>query len=197
MSRDDGFDVADVATGHLDDPKVKALWRELAPDQARMSRALMLHFATLLASWRQGCRVTVDEAVPVWLAPDAELVTALVAVRLLDRTRRIPARSWKGWFGPAWERREARRESGRLGGLRARGKRSLADALHTLDSGANSGATATPHLTGRPSGRPSVPSDRPSVNARETVQGTNGRRDVPLAELSTPPLGYVASKVKP
>ena len=178
MSRDDGFDVADVATGHLDDPKVKALWRELAPDQDRMSRALMLHFATLLASWRQGCRVTVDEAVPVWLAPDAELVAVLVSTKLLDRTRRIPARSWKGWFGPAWERREARREAGRKGG-QASGKRRF--------------SIAEP---GRPSGRPSVPSDRPSVNARETVQGTNGRRDVPLAELSTPPLGYVASKTR-
>lgn len=158
MSRDDGFDVADVATGHLDDPKVKALWRELAPDQSRMSRALMLHFATLLASWRQGCRVTVDEAVPVWLEPDVELVAALVTVKLLDHARRVPARSWRGWFGPAWDRREARREAGRKGG-QASGKRRF--------------SSAEPD---RPTGRSvrTVRQDRPSVG--ETVQGTeNGR----------------------
>ena len=116
MSREDGFDVADVATGHLDDPKVKALWRSLAPDQDRMSRALALHLATLLASWRQGCRVTVTEAVPVWLDPDESLVKALTDARLLDRTGRIPPKSWRGWFGPAWERREKRRKAGALGG---------------------------------------------------------------------------------
>ena len=168
MSRDDGFDVADMATGHLDDPKVKALWRELAPDQNRMSRALMLHFATLLASWRQGCRVTVDEAVPVWLEPDAELVAALVSTKMLDR---IPARSWKGWFGPAWDRREARREAGRRGGI-ASGKTRQPPREA---SGKHGFSIAEP---GRPSGRPSVPSDRPSssrASAKEaTVQGTNG-----------------------
>jgi hypothetical protein len=116
MSRDDGFEVADVAAGHLDDPKVKALWRALGPDQDRMSRALLLHLATLLASWRQGARVTVTEAVPVWLEPDAELVAALVDARLLDKSGRIPPRSWKGWFGPAWDRREKRRRAGALGG---------------------------------------------------------------------------------
>ena len=127
MSRDDGFDVADLSTGHLDDPKVKALWRALGPDQDRMSRALLLHLATLIASWRQGTRVSVDEAVPVWLDPDAELVAALVDAKLLDRTGRIPVRSWKGWFGPAWERREARREAGRKGG-QASGKHRLSIA---------------------------------------------------------------------
>jgi hypothetical protein len=157
MSREDGFDVADVATGHLDDPKVKALWRALAPDQDRMSRALMLHVATLLASWRQGSRVTVTEAVPVWLDPDPELVAALVDARLLDKTGRIPPRSWKGWFGPAWERREVRRESGRKGG-QASGKRRL--------------SVAEPD---RPSGRSvrTVRQDRPS---RENVP-SNGTND--------------------
>jgi hypothetical protein len=134
VSREDGFDVADVATGHLDDPKVKALWRALAPDQDRMSRALTLHLAVLLASWRQGCRVTVYEAVPVWLDPDAELVAALVTARLLDKSGRVPPRSWKGWFGPAWERREARRESGRKGG-QASGKRRLSVAEPDRPSG--------------------------------------------------------------
>ena len=177
MSRDDGCDVAAVATGHLDAPRVKALWRELAPDQDRMSRALMLHFATLLASWRQGCRVTVDEAVPVWLEPDAELVAALVKVRLLDRTRRVPLHSWKGWFGPAWDRREARREAGRKGG-QVSGKRRF--------------SIAEPD---RPTGRSVRPSIRPSVAGEATVQGTNGRREpVSLADLVTPEALAAAGK---
>lgn len=166
MSREDGFDVADVATGHLDDPKVKALWRALAPDQDRMSRALMLHVATLLASWRQGSRVTVTEAVPVWLDPDAELVAALVAARLLDKSGRIPPRSWKGWFGPAWDRREVRRESGRRGG-QASVKRRL--------------SVAEPD---RPSGRSvrTVRQDRP---LRENVP-SNGTGNGRLADMVTP-----------
>lgn len=116
MSRDDGFDVADVATGHLDDPKVKKLWRLLG-DQEPMSHALTLHMATLLASWRHGCRVTVTEAAPVWLDPTPALVEALVEAELLDRSGRIPARSWRGWFGPAHARKKARQEAGRVGGI--------------------------------------------------------------------------------
>ena len=169
MSRDDGFDVADMNTGHLDDPKVKALWRALAPDQAAMSRALLLHLATLLASWRQGSRVTVDEAVPVWLAPDGELVAALQSVRVLDKSRRVPTHSWTGWFGPAWNRREARREAGRKGG-QASGKQRFSNAEPD-----------------RPTGRSVRPSIRPSVAGEATVQGTNGRRGpVPISELVTP-----------
>ena len=172
MSRDDGFDVADVATGHLDDPKVKALWRALAPDQDRMSRALMLHVATLLASWRQGCRVSVTEAVPVWLDPDAELVAALVDARLLDKSGRIPPRSWKGWFGPAWERREARRESGRKGG-QASGKRRLSVAEPDRPSG-RSVSTVRQDRSSRAPARDDAPSndgatERAAATARQVV----------------------------
>jgi hypothetical protein len=190
MSRDDGFDVADVATGHLDDPKVKALWRELAPDQDSMSRALMLHFATLLASWRQGCRVAVSEAVPVWLDLDVELVSALGRARLLDSAGKLPIRSWKSWFSPAWERREVRRESGRLGGLRAKGKRPLTDAIAKLQQ-PDSGATPD-----RPSGRSVRHTDRPlRAPARETVQGTKGRGGpVPLAEIMPSALASLGPK---
>jgi hypothetical protein len=169
MSREDGFDVADVATGHLDDPKVKALWRAVAPDQDRMSRALTLHLSVLLASWRQGARVTVAEAVPVWLDPDAELVATLQAVGLLDRTGKLPTRSWKGWFGPAWERREARREAGRLGGMRSgTARRSNAEApLEAMRSNAE---------PDRPTGRSvrTVRQDRPS---RENVPSNGTKSD--------------------
>jgi hypothetical protein len=182
MSRDDGFDVADVNTGHLDDPKVRSLWRALGPDQDAMSRALLLHFATILASWRQGCRVPVDEAVPVWLDPDAALVDALRAAGLLDRSGKLPARSWKGWFSPAWERREVRRESGRLGGLRAKGQRPVSDAIAMLQA-PDSGATPD-----RPTGRSvrTVRQDRPSVAGEAPKNGARATTTRTLAELVTP-----------
>jgi len=177
VSRDDGFDVADVATGLLDDPKVKALWRAL-DDQGLVCRALALHMATLLASWRHGCRVTVLEAVPVWLLPDAELIAALQAVRLLDKSGRLPVRSWKGWYHPAAERRDV---------LRERWRRANVKRAARIPRG-NSGGTATPGPSGpdRPSG-PLGPSS-PRAAAREaTVQGTrNGRGGlVPLSDLVT------------
>jgi len=161
MSREDGFDVADVATGHLDDPKVKALWRAVAPDQDRMSRALTLHLSVLLASWRQGQRVTVAEAVPVWLDPDESLVKALTDARLLDKTGRIPVRAWKSWFGPASGRRET---------LRVKWRR----ANERRAASVRGGTAAVPPP---PSDRPSGPSVR-RVRARETPSndgGTNGR----------------------
>ena len=163
MSREDGFDVADVATGHLDDPKVKALWRAVAPDQDRMSRALTLHLSVLLASWRQGQRVTVAEAVPVWLDPDAELVATLQAVGLLDRTGKLPARSWKGWFGPAWDRREKRRAAGALGGRPAKPKLNLSETTRLT--------TDNPD---RPTGRSvrTVRQDRNGASSNDAKVGT-------------------------
>ena len=163
MSRDDGFDVADVATGLYDDPKVKALWHELC-DQGRMGHALTLYMATVLASWRHGCRVTLDTAAPVWMEPDSSLVAALQAVKLLDKTRKVPIRAWNGWFGVAESRREK---------LRAKWRRDNERRLSVR------GVTAAvpPHPDRKV--RPSVPSVR-TVESRgrragDTVQGTNGR----------------------
>jgi hypothetical protein len=163
MSREDGFDVADVATGHLDDPKVKALWRALAPDQDRMSRALLLHVAVLLASWRQGARVTVTEAVPVWLDPDETLVAALVGARLLDKGGRIPPHSWRGWFGPAWDRREKRRAAGALGGRPVKPKLNLSETTRL--------STDNPD---RPTGRSvrTVRQDRNGASSNDAKVGT-------------------------
>ena len=58
MSRDGGFPIADVATAHFNDPKVRRLWRVLG-DPDMMARAMTLHFAVILASWGEGRRVTV------------------------------------------------------------------------------------------------------------------------------------------
>jgi hypothetical protein len=167
MSRDDGFAVADLSTDLLDDPKVKALWREL-DDQGRMGHALTLYTATVLASWRAGTRVTVADAAPVWLALDDELLLVLVRVRLLDHTGRLPLRSWKGWFGPAWDRREKRRRAGALGG------RPPKPQLNHMD---NNGKP-------RPADRPVRPTVRQDEARAQSANGKNGLR--PIAELVTP-----------
>lgn len=216
MSRDDGFDVADVATGLFDDPKVKALWRAIG-DQGRVSHALALHMATLLASWRQGNRVTVQEAAPLWLDPDPELVAALKKARLLDSAGRIPARSWRGWFEPASERRDLLRGRWSRANARRKGVKSdsgtdsdtqkvirepmsarattvrgsgLADRLVRENSADTAPLPRGDHSVTATPVRPSViPSVRPGAPAREgeAVQGTNGRGgQVPLAELVTP-----------
>lgn len=169
MSRDDGFPVADVSTSHLDDPKVRALWRELGPDQGRMARALVLHLAVVLASWGHGCRVTVHEASPVWQEIDPVLVDALVSARLLDRAGRIPIRSWNGWFGPAATRRETLRERWR----RANTKRTQGDSAATARIPRGKNDVPLP---------PSVPSDRTVRPARARARdeapsnGANGEK---------------------
>lgn len=152
MRRDEGFTIADVASDHFDDDKVRRLWRMLAPDSRAMCEAMTLRMAVLLESWGQGRRVTLEQAAPLWLPIDEALVGHLVEVGLLDRQRKVPARSWTSWFEPALLRREARRESGRLGGL-AKSKRRSGDA------------TATPkRRSTRPADRPVRPSS-PSGSA--------------------------------
>ena len=115
MSRDDGFAIADMDSGYFEDAKMRDLWQRLR-DPDRMARALCLHSATLLASWRAGERVTVTQAAPLWLIADDELVSVLRTVKLLDRGGRIPATSWAEWFEVAQQRRAARRQAGALGG---------------------------------------------------------------------------------
>lgn len=171
MGRDEGFAIADVASDYLDDSKVRNLWRRLAPDVGAMCEALVIREAVLLGSWREGRRVTVDDASPLWLPIREDLVEALVAVGLLDRTRRVPQRSWTSWFDPAVGRREARREAGRRGGV-ASGKRRRSDA--------SSDAEPPPNPSG-PSGpdRPIRP-NRPSSPARAPARGGAARGGSPV-----------------
>lgn len=168
MSRDDGFAVADVSVHLMDDDKVKRLYRDLDGDLGRMGHAMLLREATLLASWRDGCRRTVEEAAPLWLAVDDELVAALVRVGLLDRAHRTPLRSWKTWFGPAYDRREQRRRAGKLGGRPPK-----PDANLPVDD-----------RKPRPTVRPSDRTVRPA-RAREAASSNdaNGRRPEPLATI--------------
>lgn len=171
MSRDDGFPVADVDSAYFDDAKMRDLWQRIHdPDQ--MARAVVLHSATFLGSWRQGERITVAQAAPLWMHADAALVDHLKAVKLLDRAGKIPASGWTKWFGPAFARREARREIGRAGGKASGKSRStVSEAEVEVQLGASEPV------------RPSVPTVRPSVKPGE--QG-----DTPL-DGETPRLSLV------
>lgn len=117
MTRGAGFDIADTDTGMLADKKVLALARRLR-DATKTGAAIALYDAVRLASWKDGSRLRLDDAVPGWwLDPIEELVAALVDAELLDEEHRIPVRAWAGWFEVARARRDRYRELGRKGGL--------------------------------------------------------------------------------
>ncbi len=165
MSRDDGFPVADVDSAYFEDSKMRDLWQRVR-DPDLMARAVVLHAATLLGSWRQGERITVGQATPLWMVTDADAVDHLKAVKLLDRAGKIPAQSWTKWFGPAFGRREARREAGRIGGL-AKPKQPSSDALPSP----NGSSSPTQPV------RPSVPPVRPSINPSSPSTRARGEKN--------------------
>ena len=170
MSRDDGFTVADMDSGYFEDAKMRSLWQALR-DPDRMARAICLHAATTLASWRQGCRVTVAQSIPLWLPMDADLIAALKGVKLLDRAGKVPAESWQVWFGTAYERRETRREAGRTGGLASAKRRALPGEATVKRPRKQPSTLAEPV---RPS-VPTVPSVPPAAG-EATLQGKNGTK---------------------
>ena len=174
MSHDDGFGIADMDVGLLNDAKVHQLIRATR-DEGLVARCLIGYTAVLLASWQQGYRVPLEDAAPIWLTDLDDLAERLCAVRLLDADHLIPMNAWAGWFGPAYERREAKRAGGRRGGLAAHGL----DPDTPPESGHSSGIAQ-----GKPD--PSVPSvpfvptypSVPSKNARANLR-TNGTAIVP------------------
>ncbi len=175
MSRDDGFEVADVSTSLYDDPKVRELWRLLA-DEGLMSRAMALYEATRLASWRLGCRVSAEDACPIWMRLDPAVLAALRQAKLLDRSSRIPQKSWKGWFEVARERREKARERWRRHNDN-RVKHDADTALAPRGSHADTAATV-PSV-------PTVPPVRPSVSTGSTeASGVEAARPAAVQPLS-------------
>jgi hypothetical protein len=121
MTREDGFEIADTDTGMLADPKVLTLARRLH-DSTRTLAAVGLYDAVRLASWKAGRRLTLAETTPGWcLDPVDDLAAHLVAVGLLDSEQKLPEHAWAGWYGPAHERREAKRTGGRISGYISHG----------------------------------------------------------------------------
>lgn len=106
-SRLQGFDVMDVSTSLLHDPKIRRLSRE---QPALLAPAFMAYVATVAESWKAGDRVSVADAWPSYLPYDEAAVTALMGVALLDDGGRVPVKSWRGWFAPARKRRESARK---------------------------------------------------------------------------------------
>lgn len=106
MSRGEGFETMDMSTSICDDPKLRKLAR-LHPELG--ASALLCYVATVTTSWRDGRRLTAEDAWPVIAPYDAAAVGALREVGLLDRSGRIPVRVWDEWYGVAQQRREAHR----------------------------------------------------------------------------------------
>lgn len=141
MSRDDGFAVMDVSTSILDDEKFKKLAR-YSPDH--IGTAVTGFLATLSASWRHAKRVQIEDAWPAFMPFDRLAADALIHCKLLDKTGRIPAKPWNGWFGPARKRREVTRDRWDRYNAKRRGTSTNDDAATALAPRGNDAVTATP-----------------------------------------------------
>ncbi|MBV9484596.1 MAG: hypothetical protein JO246_00910 [Frankiaceae bacterium] len=181
MSRTEGFDVMDVSTSLPNDPKFRELARRFPDD---LAPAFMAYVGTMAESWRAGERVTVDVAWPSILPRSDSAVTALLAVKLLDRSRRVTVSAWRDYFDQARERREkSRARWRRANDARTRNPHDLIgnDSADTarLPRGANA-VTAPPSDSVRPSDSESVRSSlsgsSPSrVGAHATTTNRNGK----------------------
>jgi hypothetical protein len=182
MARDDGFRIADVDSGYYDDEKVRRLWRALL-DVPLMTEATTVHLTTVLASWREGRRVTAEEAAPLWLPVRAEVLAGLQTAGLLDRTGRVPVASWREWYEPALERKRARQEAGRKGG-RAKAERSSSNATASDATAPLERRSTRPVRQDRtvPSS-PSVPSGPSSPARRSGSQAAAARDGESFGEL--------------
>lgn len=110
MSRAAGFSRADIDTGLLADPKVVRLVRQVRDPNA-IAVATCLYVGLVLASWKAGERVTLDESLPAWfLDPVDDVRAALAAAELVDADGRIPAHAWESWYDPAYSSREKLRD---------------------------------------------------------------------------------------
>lgn len=175
MSGRDGFARADVDTSIYDDPKVRALARRLR-DHVRTASAMTLYQATMLASWRAGRRLTIDESAPAWWLDDpSDYLVDLQAVQLLDGEGRVPEHAFEAWAGRLIDRREAAADAGREGARRRWHPDEPPDPMGS-DSGPDGGAMG-PSMH-QPA---SLPASRP---ARQPA----GLADVARArEAPTPP----------
>jgi hypothetical protein len=171
MSRDGGFQVGDRSTRTLFDPCLIRAYQ-------RAGLGVIVAWDAIVdASWLRGERVTLEDALlPLPYRIRIPTVReALTEAGLLDEEGRIRAQSWASWFVPANDRREARRESGRRGGLAAHLKPSpssaTSEALALLEA---SSTDALPDRTDR--------TDRPSVLTKKVTQKPDEWR-VPIGSV--------------
>lgn len=154
VSRDDGFAVMDVSSDIVNDPKVRKLYRH-APDHAGV--AFIAYVATMGESWKQGRRMTIDDAWPAFLPFDKPAVEALVHVGLIDARGYVTAKAWRGWFEVALQRRS-----------KSRDRWARYNAQRNADT--TSGPRGSDAVTA--SSVPSAPSVSPSVSYGETGEAT-------------------------
>lgn len=107
MPKAEGFQRMDVATDIHTDSKFRRLARQ-HPDL--LPAAFMAYIATLGESWAEGARMSVEDAWPVLVPFQPEVVHALVDVHLLDADGLIATETWDVWFGEVARRREQNRE---------------------------------------------------------------------------------------
>lgn len=182
MARHEGFEVADVSVHLFDDDRVRKLARTVTLEE--LERTMIVYVSVVLASWRDGRRVPVDDAVPLWLPPD-RLVNApelLRSVGLLDKSGRIPARTWAKWYEPVRERRDRNRD--RWARYNAQRTGSTAD----VPRGSDAATASSVPLRSDP-----IRTSRARPRARERSQETDGKtttKPVSLADaLAETPFG--------
>jgi hypothetical protein len=139
VSRGDGFDRMDVSTSIDDDPKFRALARR-HPDL--LAVAGWAYVGLLARSWREGCRLTLEEGWPALLPFDPAGAAALVEVGLVDADTRIPPGPWSSWFSSASERRQQGRDRQRRADVK-RGHTRQTDS-QDRQSGSQAGPTLAP-----------------------------------------------------
>jgi hypothetical protein len=165
MPRFEGFEVMDVSTSLPNDPKVRRLARE-HPDQ--LGGAFLVYVATVADSWQAGTRQSCEDSWPSYLAFDQAVVDALKDVRLLDGKGLVPAKTWRGWFEPARDRRDKTRERWR----RANDRRQLSTDDPRSDDSGSTARTPTRTPRGHRAATvaiPSVPIPSESESARSPV----------------------------
>lgn len=209
MSRDGRLGTADTDVNLPGDPKVNALWRRLRRKTA-MCEARTIYEDVRLASWRTGERVTVEDAVSVWLDPDPKTLAAMVEVGLLDDEHRIPERAWANWHEPAALRHGIAVAKGMVGGLMRSGltreqaeaeaarrtlKGPLSHPRRTRKAPAKGGSTrldpSIPSVT-----EPSVPdqTDR-TTSARDGLPNLDPDSQAILEELTGAPITTASQRV--
>jgi hypothetical protein len=129
----------DVSTSLDDDPKFRTLARR-HPDL--LAVAGWAYIGLLARSWREGERLTLEEAWPALLPWDQGAADAMVAVGLVDEHQRLPEHAWDAWYGAAAERRRLGRERQRRADARRGRSGRQADS-----QGQQAGSTDSPSVS--------------------------------------------------
>jgi len=178
MSRDAGFDHADVDVGLLDDDKVRGLVRSTR-DEGLIARAIVGYLAAVLGSWAEGNRVRIKDAAPLWLTGIDDLADRLIDAGFLDGDGRIVEKAWASWFEPARKRRDDNRDRwARYNARRAAaidGNDAVGGSLPRGRADQPRGSDAVPSPA--PTDLPSAPPDPSFLHGASERDARHGGRD--------------------